>query len=296
MVACAPTRVEHLQDQTNAELLPAEDVLSLVTNNTLFLQAFTDSIYLYFDQSSTLYAKDTDGNKNTGKWDISEDGALCLRMTKWWFGDLRCFQVLHSGTSYHFANTSGVLVYSVEQSPGDSKNLFYALKSKEKKSLRSALKKDGSSVQPTKASSSTSQSKPAVSTPAIIDSAKPEQTVFETEDLRSTVKWMAKDCPGCNLANTNLEKADLIEANLPGANLRSANLSMAKLRRANLRGANLANANLDFANLPGAKLQGANLSGASLKGANLIRADLTGANLENADLSDALLEGVIGMN
>lgn len=292
LYGCGPTGVKKLSE-TGADQLTASEILTLVDNNTLFIHSFGEDSYLYFDHSSKLFGKDIYNNKDIGKWDVSEAGELCLRMDKWWYGDMRCFHVLRTEDQYHLANATGVLEYSAEQSIGDAKSLYYAVK-KKRKSHRRSVRSQSTQTQSEQSGAAEPVSQPeSASAKTIVEESY--STPESGNDLRSTVKWMARDCPGCNLANTDLKKADLVGANLAGANLRGANLRMANLRRADLQGANLEDAVLAYTNLPGANLKGANLRGAVLKGANLLRADLTGADLTGADLTDAHLESVIGL-
>jgi len=301
LTACGPTSTRSLEDKQGASLLPPAEVLQLVEGNTLFIHAFEEDSYLYFDPQGLLFGRDIYDNKDHGRWDVSEDGELCLRMTNWWYGDLLCYQVLRNGSVYHLAGSDGVLKYSAEQLPGDAKGLYVALKKKKKKSYRRSLRRRQEETvrnrptTPTAPAPAKGKTETETPGPQVIDQALAADPVIARRDLRSTVKWMARDCPGCNLAESDLKKADLVAANLPGANLRGALLKMANLRRANLEGADLEGADLSYANLPGANLRGANLRGASLKGANLIRADLSGADLAGADLTDALTEGAVGL-
>jgi len=294
---CGPTTINKLEKVDDATVMDPAAVLQLVDSNTLFVHSFEEDTHLFFAHSGKLYGKDIYNNKDAGNWDVSEDGELCMRMRSWWYGDLKCYQMLVSGSTYYLANSKGVLQYTAEHSSGDAQNLFYTVKGKKKSYRRSLRKKDQPLASPEMPQQTTSEAPEEVAE----ESSKPivEETSAYSEpresDLRSTIKWMARNCPGCNLAETNLNKADLVAANLVGANLRRASLRMANLRRANLEGANLAAADLSYANMPGANLKNANLSGANLKGANLIRADLTGADLDDADLTDALLEGVVGL-
>lgn len=295
---CAPTTVNRAEQAEGAEIMAPADVLALVDRNTLFIHSIDEDSYLFFDHSGKLFSKDTHNNKDTGNWDVSEDGELCVRMRKWWYGDLRCFQVLASKKNLYLASSNGVLLYSAEQLGGDAKSLFHVSDNKKKsyrKSIRLQEQEDETAGQAMMATDEASPEQP---------SPEPEKSIIDEsayspparKDVRSTVKWMARDCPGCNLAESDLKNADLVGANLVGANLRRALLSKANLRRANMEGANLIAADLSYANLPGANLKNANLSGANLKGANLIRADLTGANIDGADFSGALLEGTTGLN
>ena len=294
LTGCGPANVNRLEKAAGTTFMEPADVLQLVDGNTLFIQSFEEDSYMFFDHSGKLFARDIYNNKDKGKWDVSEEGELCLRMSSWWYGDLRCFQVLAGDNGIHLANTSGVLQYSVKQYAGDPENIYHVTKGK-KKSYRRSIRNAEQRPQPDEVKAQTI-SPPEEDSPSVVEDSSGYRTPTGTKDLRSTVKWMARDYPGCNLAETNLKKADLVQANLVGANLRGANLKMANLRRANLAGANLEGANLSYANLPGANLKNAHLAGANLKGANLIRADLTGADLKGADLTDALLESVRGLN
>lgn len=298
LAGCGPMSVNKLEQKTGAKIMAPSDVLSLIDNNTLFLHSFQEDSYFYFDHSGRLFARDIQNHKDAGKWDVSEDGELCMRMSHWWYGDLLCFQVLSSGKTYYLASGGGVLQYSGEQYSGDAKHLFYAVKRKKKSYRRSLRAKKSIRGHQEPEMVASSQNPPEESTEQYnksITEDHPASEVAAEKDLHSTVKWMARDCPGCNLAETDLKKADLVGAQLAGANLRGAMLRMSNLRRANLEGANLEGANLSYANMPGANLKNADLTGANLKGANLIRADLTGAKLDGADFTDALLESARGI-
>lgn len=264
--------------------LTAEQVVQLVEGNTLFIHSPEEDSYLYFDPSSSVFGRDIYANQDSGKWDISEDGHLCFRMQNWWFGDLKCYRVFtrEDKNIFHLANSADVLEYSADQLTGDAKNLYTApLKKKRsfRKAARNTQQKENSPPQQEVSDNSLQYATPS----------------FNSEDSKATVKWIARDCPGCNLGYADLKKAELIAARLRGADLNHAELQMANLRRADLQGADLHKANLKFANLPGANLKNADLRDANLYGANLIRADLTGANLEGANLEKALLESVIGL-
>jgi hypothetical protein len=286
LCGCGPTTVNSLVKEKGAQQLPASEVLALVKGNTLFIRSFNDEAHLYFEPSGQLFAQGISTDKDKGKWDISETGELCFRMEKWWYGDLRCFQVygVAETNKVHLASASGVLQYAGEQQAGDGKQL-YAGSDRRKKSLRRSIRKQQEEGDPGSPAGKTAARRPSIT----------EERPKSAADNKDTIEWMAKDCPGCNLAGADLGKAELIGAKLAKADLHGANLSMANLRRADLQGANLRDAILTYTNLPGADLRGADLRGAMLKGANLIRADLTGAKLEGADLTEVLREGVKGL-
>lgn len=289
---CGPTNVAQLESSAGGKQLAPDEVLKLVEANTMLFSSINEDSYFFFHGSGRVFGKDIYDNKDTGKWDVTTDGELCMRLDHWWFTDLRCFTVYTNQDKYSIINTSGVIAFTAIQYAGDSKNLYYEVKTP-KKSLRKSAKKKQSltAEQPERQQTETDS--------AAIETSPPEKTIYapppSPDELKSTVKWMAKDCPGCNLAKSNLKKADLVGAKLQGANLSGANLSMANLRRADLQNANLEYSDLSFANMPGANLQNCNLRGANLKGANLIRANLTGADLDGANLEGALLEGTRGL-
>lgn len=298
LTGCSPNTIGGLEKQDGIPQLTAQEILALVEDNTLLLDSFSEDSYFFFDASSRLFGKDIYNNKDIGRWDVSTDGELCMRMQKWWYGDLRCFSVYKDNTTYNLSESNGVIAFRATHFSGDNKKLYHVVKEKNKKSYRRSAKKNQEhSASPSLESATADTSEP-------LQPAAPKKNIIEEntyqrgneeKDLRSTVKWMARDCPGCNLAETDLKKADLVGAHLQGANLREANLRMANLRRADLEGANLRDAILSYCNLPGANLRNADLRGADLQGANLIRADLTGAKLEGAKLDNALLEGTQGL-
>lgn len=295
---CATTNVNKLIAQKGGEKLTPKQVLSLVEGNTLRLTGYDTDAYLYMDRSGRTFAADVYHNKDLGQWDVSDQGEFCIRMQNWWYSDLTCYLMYQVGDTYKLTNNDGLIKFSATQYPGDYKNTYYAV-NKGKKGFRKSIR-SGSEVTETAAPAAVATTETeTVSAPEPAEKAITEENTYkisqEDKDLRSTVKWMARDCPGCNLSETNLKKADLVGAKLAGANLSGSNLRMANLRRADLQGANLEDAILAYCNMPGANLKDANLKGADLKGANLIRADLTGADLTGADLEGALLDGAMGL-
>jgi len=292
LTSCGPLTVKQIERKRNARLMEPTEVLELVESNTLFLRSFTEETYYYYDPSGTLFGHDIAGNRDNGRWDVADTGELCMRLKWGWRGDLRCFAMYADDQRYYLANSAGVIDFKADFFPGDHKKQYVALPKKERKSIRR------SPVEPQTASSRPAEEDraPTLSPgdgPVLTEEKQPAGA--SEGELKSTVKWMARDCPGCNLAGTNLKKADLVGARLQGANLAGADLSMANLRRADLQGANLSGADLSYANLPGADLRNCNLRNANLKGANLIQADLTGADLQGANLDEALLEGTRGL-
>lgn len=287
-LSCSSTTVKNLTEKTGAQPMAAKKVIDLVEGNTLLITSHEEDSYLFFDSSGKLFGKDIYSNKDKGQWDVSEDGELCLRMTKWWYGDLKCYtlyQELDNG-KLHLANSAGVVTFSATSFRGDNQHL-YSNTSPKRKSYRKSARTSESVEESTSTNPAPSPAEPAF--------AYPSSTKYAEQDLRATMVSTAKNCPDCNLAGGNFSKADLIQAKLSGANLNSANLKMANLRRADLRGADLRSADLSYANLPGADLRDADLRGANLHGANLIRADLSGAKLSGANLKEALTEGTIGL-
>ena len=295
ITSCGPVNVRQLEKKGNVKHLTPEQILTLVDGNTLFLHNYNEDSFLFFDHSGRLFGLDTNKNKDVGRWDVSEAGEACIKLKDWWYGDLRCFQVYQDGPRYRLADNDGLLIFTAEQFAGDHKHLFYESKDNQKKSIRSIKKKAGARQAPKQTPEVQSTKQLETQLAETTENGNASNYTPREGELRSTVKWMAKDCPGCNLSHVNLKKADLIGANLAGADLSGADLEGANLRRADLQGADLENAKLSSANMPGANLKDCNLRGADLTGANLIRADLSGADLEGANLDGALLEGVQGL-
>ncbi len=297
LTSCAPSNVSSLVNDKGAEKLSPEEVLSLVEGNTLRLTGYDTDAYLYLDKSGRTFAVDSYHEKDLGQWDVSDLGEFCNRMQNWWYADLICYQVYKVGESYKLTDDNGLIKFTATMYPGDYKNSYYDVR-RGKKSFRKSIR-SGSEVtsapEPVQSEAVPEETAPEPTPEKAISEENTYDISQEDKNLRTTVKWMARDCPGCNLSDTNLKKADLVGAKLAGANLSGSNLRMANMRRADLEGANLEDAILAYCNLPGANLKNANLRGADLKGANLIRADLTGADLSGADLEGALLEGVKGL-
>lgn len=292
LAACGPTTVQQIERQKNARQLEPVELLELVESNTLFLRSLNQESYYYFDPSGNLFGLDIANNRDNGKWDVADTGELCMRLKWAWHNDLRCYSVYADDRRYYLANPAGVISYKADIFPGDHKKQYVAGSKKERKSIRRSLR-DQQAAGAAPQEQDVSPAPAPVDEPVVIEGSRPAGA--SESELRSTVKWMARDCPGCNLAQTDLKKADLVGARLQGADLSGANLSMANLRRADLQGADLTDADLSYANLPGADLRDCNLTNANLKGANLIQADLTGARMNGANLDDALLEGTRGL-
>lgn len=111
------------------------------------------------------------------------------------------------------------------------------------------------------------------------------QMDLQGADLQSTYLVEA------NMAESHLEWADLSKSELQGANLFQANLIGSILTEANLQGANLAETILNGAILQNANLQGANLTRSDLNWVDFSQADLRQANLQQARLGWAKLTG-----
>ncbi len=284
----APVTVGQME-KAGGRRLDAPRVLALVSGNSLRLESFQQDFTVYFDPSRRAFAGDINGNRDQGRWDVSSLGELCLKLNSWWFNDLRCFTVYEARDGVRLFTANGALAYGVRQSRGDTAGLFIAAAPRR------------TSYRPDKGHNDKTVPKAAGGTVAVTSSTVVEKQApaasagGRSEELKSTVKWMAKDCPGCNLAGADLRKADLVGAQLRGARLSGANLRRANLRRADLQGADLSNAVLVYANLPGANLKDCNLRNADLTGANLILADLTGADISGAILTGAHLDSVKGL-
>ncbi len=263
--------------------LSSEELFVLIADNSLHLEAFDFDGTFYFQKDGNLSGRDRLNNLDTGKWDISTEGQLCLKLRIWYYGDTKCYSVFsdQKPDSFIFFTENGARYYSAEYLTGDPQNLAKQIhKPNKKKFIRDQLAQevqDGDSP----------GSKNISLTPAPPPS-------FSENDKNLAMTRLARNCPDCNLAGADLKRARLVEANLMGADLSEADFSGANLRRANLTGANLSGAKLITTNLSGAILVNSNLSNADFTGSNLIKANLTGANLDGATFTGAHLESIEG--
>ncbi|MEN8200454.1 MAG: pentapeptide repeat-containing protein [Thermodesulfobacteriota bacterium] len=289
--ACGAATINQAVD-SGANPLDNEDIYSLVNDNTLRLVSADFDSYLFFGPNGSLSASSIFSHSlDYGRWDITSDSRLCIRYSVWYYGDLNCYSVYHDekkSDNYLLFHENGSLAFTGTVSPGNAKHLKVKSRNGDKPVyVRSSIEQGQSTSY-----SSPSPSPPSSPSPPAVAAPGPGAS---REEINHTVKTLAKDCPGCNLAEADLRQAELIGANLKGANLKGADLSRANLRRANLEGADLRGATLLSTNLPGANLKGADLTGSDLSGSNLIKADLTGATLKNAILDNTLREGSKGI-
>lgn len=257
--------------------LSADEISNLVGGNTLRMQDYGLEATVECFLDGKLAGANSKNSKTTGRWQLDEQGRLCLRYKRLGGVDDFCYAVYKVGDQYRQITDNGAMAGSFTVQEGNSRDAVGASFSPAKKY---PSRTSGSSAM----SSSRQESLPSYRP------VEPPELHTET-DIRFFHLEMAQNCPGCNLAGVDLEGARLQDANLPGADLRGASLQQSNLRRANLRGANLAGADLSGANLAGANLSGANLADADLTDANLTRTDLSGANLtdvKGADLGKAL--------
>ncbi len=301
--------------------LAAKQIFDLVSGNTLQMESIGFNAQMYFQPDGTILARATSmtvDDTDKGKWDINGENQLCIKFKVWYYGVMHCYSVYsYAGeNAYALFNDNGALAYNARSFSGDSAHIYQPTKSTHKDTyLRESLTTGQPSsapvppsvsqvVEPSNKASylreSLASEKNVPSQQETEISASPEQSeearpTARDEEVEHTVKSMARNCPGCNLAKSDLRQADLVGANLKKADLQGADLSRANLRRANLEGANLSGAILLSTNLPGANMKGADLTNANFTGANLIKADFTGAKTENMILTNALLEGVKGL-
>lgn len=284
---CAPLTSQQAINRDNIQLT-GEELLRAVSDKSLILNAYDFSGTVYFQSDGQLSAVDNQNQRDIGRWKISDNQELCLKFRLWYFGDSKCYTVFNNAQADRltFFTTNGAAYYTAMSIAGDPAALSEQIEppsSKNTAATQAISQKDRHP--PDDDLSKTSGDDRRVVVPA-----------NQKSDSAQTVKRLAGDCPGCNMAGINLKEASLVKANLTGANLEGADLRYANLRRADLAGANLKNARLNHANLPGADLSGADLTGADLSGANLLLANFTGADVSGALFSNANLEKTIGLS
>ncbi|MFC1513252.1 pentapeptide repeat-containing protein [Thermodesulfobacteriota bacterium] len=276
LVACGSKAVDTTIAQ-GGKKLSTDEISTLVGGNTMLMEEYGLKATVECFLDGKLLGRNSENVKTGGRWQIDEQGQLCLRYKRLGGVEDYCSSIYQVGEEYRQFTPNGALTGTFTIQEGNSRDTAGASNSRPKPRAT----KSGSSSTPT---SSTQQE------PSQAYNYLPPPEIHTESDIRFLHLEMAQNCPGCNLAGVDLEGARLLDANLPGADLRQARLRNSNLRSANLRGANLERADLRGANLAGANLAGANLAGADLTDANLTRADLKGANLDNvrgADLSNA---------
>lgn len=280
--SCTPGTQSHLIKKGQSPL-SAERLFTIVADNSLHLEAIDFDAILYFQRNGTLSAVDRLNNMDTGNWDITNKNELCLKFRIWYYGDTKCYSVFsdQKPDSFILFTRNGAKYYSAEYIADDPYNLAEKI---QKTAKNKFLRKDLAMKSPNDGGPNT------ISPPPIPAPESSSSIPGKSPD----VAHLARNCPDCNLAGVNLNKAQLIGANLTGANLSGADLSGANLRRADLTGANLSGAKLIATNLAGAILIDSTLSDADLSGSNLIKAKLNGATIDGAIFTGAHLEGVEG--
>jgi hypothetical protein len=275
---CGPVTMTQLIAE-GKQPLTQKQLADLVPNATIHLQSIDFDGDIHYQADGRLVAKNRLNEKETGRWEINKDDQLCMKFTRWYYGDLRCYRIVdETADTYVFFTTNGARAYTGRRQSSPT---------------AASTKKGG---QPT---DNTSQgSAPADSTAAadLRDAGSSKPPRLSEQETKISLTYMARNCPGCNLSGTDLQNAQLVSANLAGANLVNIDLSGANLRRATLAGANLAGARLIRTNLSGADLTGCNLAGADLTSSNLTRANMTDAILEGAVFSGAIRENTQGLN
>jgi hypothetical protein len=284
---CGPITSKQALKQDNVEL-EAKQILTAVSGNSLILTAYDFSGTVYFKPDGNLSAIDNQDQRDVGKWDVNDQNRLCLKFRLWYYGDVKCYSVFNNpqADKLTFFTDNGAAYYTAMSVAGEPAALAGQL---DAQAAPKSVRNQNGSQKDSQAVSSDEQTRSSKQTAAVtIDKS-------ETDDSGLTVKRLAGNCPGCNMAGIDLKEASLIKANLRGANLQEADLRYANLRRADLSGANLSGALLNFANLPGADLSNADLSGADLSGANLLLTNFTGADITGALFTSANLEKTIGL-
>lgn len=263
--------------------LSQQQLADLIPNTTIHLESINFDGEIHFQADGQLVAESRQSETEKGKWEINKDDQLCMKFAHWYYGDLRCYRIINEDAdTYIFFTTNGARYYTGRIQSGRKTNM-----------TREGGRQPAH-IDPPGAASTTRIG--AIATADHRDSGSTKAPKLSDEEKKISLKYLARNCPGCNLSGTDLQNAQLVDANLAGADLSKIDLSGANLRRANLAGANLTGARLVRANLAGANLSGCNLAGADLTGSNLIRANMTDAKLEGALLTGTLRENIQGMN
>lgn len=284
---CGPATKQQAVKRENIQLT-GDELVRAVSGKSLILSAYDFSGTVYFQTDGQLSGVDNQDQRDIGRWKISGDEEMCLKFRLWYYGDAKCYSVFSNPRADRltFFTSNGAAYYTAMSIAGDPAALAAQLKEKSSNDNRTAQ-------------STSPQTSATVEQDKALKTAEEPRNIAtsasQKNDSEQTVKRLAGNCPGCNMAGIKLNEASLIKANLQGANLEGADLRYANLRRADLSGAILKNARLNHANLPGADLSNTDLSGADLSGANLLLTNFTGANISGALFTNANLEKTIGL-
>lgn len=258
LAGCSVSRQQTAIDAGGKKMTAAE-LRALLPASVIALEEAGVSGRITLRPNGTMTAENSDGERDTGRWQVDDDNRLCLKFRTWSYGDTRCHSLVADGDIYRQFNARGLPVGSFRVVSSGAADVGQRRRTGHEMSSGSPA--DGAAA-----------------------AAGSRRGTIAKKDVDMIMRAMAKNCPSCNLAEAHLAGAMLIGANLEGADLRRADLRNAVLRRARLRNAYL----------PGADLSGADLAGADLTGADLAGADLTGANLYKTSLEGAVLHGVRG--
>ncbi len=266
LVACTPvTSRQFLQEGKTA--LSGKQLHELLDDQSLHLAAIDFNAQIRFQSNGQLVATSLKGEKQTGKCSVDSEGLVCMKFAKWYFGDQKCYTVFADKDTYVFFTANGARSYTA-----------------------SVISKATTVTQDTEGDSSS-----GFNSNFLADAGRSGATVLSDAEKKLALISLARDCPGCNFAGTDLSGAQLAGAELTGADLSGANLENINFRQAKLAGANLSGAKLSGSDLAGADLSNCNFSRADLSGANFRRANVTGAKFQDADLNGAHLEQTKGL-
>lgn len=279
---CSPVSMTQLMAD-GKQPLSQKQLDALIPNATIYLESIDFDSEVHFRADGQLVAKNRQNETEKGKWEINKENQLCMKFAHWYYGDLRCYQIINEdANTYIFFTANGARYYTGRMQAGGETN------------TTREVGRQPTHNDPTGAASTAHTA--AIASAENRNSGSTKAPKLSEEEKKISLKYLARNCPGCNLSGTDLQNAQLVDANLAGADLSKINLSGANLRRANLAGANLAGARLIRTNLAGANLTGCNLAGADFTGSNLIRANMTDANLDGALFTGALRENIQGIN
>jgi len=207
--------------------LTAKQIFALVSGNTLYMEAMSFNAHMYFQPDGNISARAesiTGDDTDKGGWDINGENQLCLKFKVWYYGEMRCYAVYPDAGKNNFVlfQDNGALAYSAKSFTGDSAHLYKPPKSPQKDTyLRESLAIGQTSVSPVQPSPSPQPTEPPKTTTYLRESLATEQDVSSPQDsalsassvqskeampvasdeeVEHTVKSMAKNCPGCNLA------------------------------------------------------------------------------------------------
>ncbi len=176
--------------------LAAKGVYRLVAGHTLHLASGDFDGKVFFSPDGKLSGKDRLGSKDTGKWDVTSDNRLCLAFSSWYYGDVKCYDLVTSDGAIVFFTPNGARYYTANRLPNNPAEL---VERSAANSSPTSLRKKLAAQNPRK-----EQSPEPVERPSVV--ARDPAPQPSEQEMKHILITTAANCPQCDLAGTDLSE------------------------------------------------------------------------------------------